>query len=84
MIPPDCDPDGDEAEETHSGKAKKYDSKRDCHIEQPETGQKRKEQHCRYNEFPTLQSLGCLLNQCANNGVGYCPFLLKRKARPES
>ena len=21
---------------------------------------------------------------CANNGVGYCPFLLKRKARPES
>ena len=20
---------------------------------------------------------------CANNGVGYCPFLLKRKARPE-
>ena len=21
---------------------------------------------------------------CANNGVEYCPFLLKRKARPES
>ena len=63
MIPPDCDPDGDEAEEAHSGKAKKCDSKRDCHIEQPETGQKRQEQHRRDNEFPTLQSLGCLFNQ---------------------
>ena len=63
MIPPDCDPDGDEAEETHSGKAKQCDSKRDCHIEQPETCKKRQEQHCRCNEFPTLQSFGCLLDQ---------------------
>ena len=63
VIPPNCDPDCDEAEETHSGKAKKCDSKRNRHIEQPETGQKRQEQHCGYNEFPTLQSLGCLLNQ---------------------
>ena len=42
-MPPDCDPDGDEAEETQPGKAKKCDSKRDCHIEQPETGKKRQD-----------------------------------------
>ena len=55
VIPPDCDPDGDEAEETHSGKAKKCDPKRDRYIKQPETGKKRQEQYCGYNEFPTLQ-----------------------------
>ena len=55
MIPPDCDSDGDEAEETQPGKAKKCDSKRDRYIKQPETGKKRQEQHCRDNEFPTLQ-----------------------------
>ena len=32
VIPPDYDPDCDEAEETHSGKAKKCDSKRDRYI----------------------------------------------------
>lgn len=63
MMPPDCDSDGDEAEETQPGKAKKCDSKWDCHIEQSKTGKKRQEQHFRYNEFPTLQSLGCLFNQ---------------------
>ena len=62
-MPPDCDPDGDEAEETQPGKAKECDSKWDCHIEQLETGKKRQEQHCRCNEFPTLQSFGCLLDQ---------------------
>ena len=62
-MPPDYDPDGDEAEETHSGKAKKSDPKRDRYIKQPETGKKRQEQHCRNNEFPTLQLFGCLLNQ---------------------
>ena len=55
VIPPNGNPDGDEAEETHSGKAKKCDSKRKCNIEQPETGKKRQEQYCGYNEFPTLQ-----------------------------
>ena len=60
-MPPDCDSDGDEAEETQPGKAKKSDSKRDRYIKHPETGKKRQEQHCRYNEFPTLQSFGCLL-----------------------
>ena len=63
VIPPDCDPDGDEAEETHSGKAKKCDPKRNRYIKQPETGKKRQEQHCGYSKFPTLQSLGCLLDQ---------------------
>ena len=63
VIPPNGDPYGDEAEETHSVKAKKCDSKRDRYIEQPQTGKKRQEQHCGYNEFPTLQSLGCLLDQ---------------------
>jgi len=63
VMPPYCDSDGDEAEKTHSGKAKKCDSKRKCNIEQPETGKKRQEQHCCDNEFPTLQSFGCLLNQ---------------------
>ena len=62
-MPPDCDSDGYEAEKAHSGKAKKYDSKRDRYIKQTETGKKRQEQHCRDNEFPTLQSLGCLLDQ---------------------
>ena len=61
-MPPDCDPNDDEAEETQPGKAKECDSKWDCHIEQPETGQKRQEQHCGYNEFPTFKSFGCLLN----------------------
>ena len=60
VIPPDWDPDGDEAEETHSGKAKKCDPERDCYIKQSETGKKRQEQHCCNNEFPTLQSFGCL------------------------
>ena len=55
MIPPNCDPDGDEAEETHFGKAKKCDPERDRYIKQPETGKKRQEQYCGYNEFPTLQ-----------------------------
>ena len=40
MIPPNCDPDGDEAEETHFGKAKKCDPERDRYIKQPETGKK--------------------------------------------
>ena len=57
MVPPNCDPDCDEAEETHSGKAKKCDPKRDRYIKQPETGKKRQEQHCGYNEFPTLHSV---------------------------
>ena len=34
---------------------KKCDPKRDRYIKQPETGKKRQEQHCGYNEFPTLQ-----------------------------
>ena len=75
VIPPDCNPDGDEAEETHSGKAKKCDSKRNRHIEQPETGQKRQEQHCGYNEFPTLQLLSCPLDQ---NGLSHCVLSSRR------
>ena len=63
VTPPNGDSYCDEAEETHSGKAKKCDPKRNRYIEQPETGKKRQEQHCCDNEFPTLQSLGCLLNQ---------------------
>ena len=63
VIPPDCDSDGDEAEETQPGKAKKCDSERNRHIEQPETDKKRQEQHCRDNEFPTLQFFGSLLNK---------------------
>ena len=63
VIPPDCNPDGDEAEETQPGKAKKSDPKRDRYIKRPETGKKRQEQHCCDNEFPTLQSFGCLLDQ---------------------
>jgi hypothetical protein len=41
VIPPDCNPDGDEAEETHSGKAKKSDPQRNRNIEQPKTSKKR-------------------------------------------
>ena len=62
MIPPNGDPDCDEAEETHAGKANKCDPKRDRYIKQSETDKKRQEQHYGYNEFPTLQSLGCLLD----------------------
>ena len=60
-MPPDYDPDGDEAEETHSGKQPCCHRCRNSYIEQTETGKKRQEQHCRYNEFPTLQFLGSLL-----------------------
>ena len=55
VTPPDCDADADKGKEAHSGKAKKCDPKRDRYIKQPETGKKRQEQHCGYNEFPTLQ-----------------------------
>ena len=57
VIPPDCDADADKGKEAHSGKAKKCDPKRDRYIKQPETGKKRQEQHCGYNEFPTLHSV---------------------------
>ena len=63
VMSPNCDPDGDEAEETHSGKTEKSNAQRNRYIQQPETGNKRQEQHCRYNEFPTLQPFGCLFDQ---------------------
>ena len=62
VTPPNGDSYCDEAEETQPGKAKKCDSNRNRHIEQPKTGKKRQEQHCSDNEFPTLQSFGCLLD----------------------
>ena len=63
VIPPNRDPDCDEAQETHSGKAKKSDPQRNRNIKQSKTGKKRQEQHCSNNEFPTLQSFGCLLDK---------------------
>ena len=63
VMSPNCDPDGDEAEETHSGKTEKSNAQRNRYIQQPETGNKRQEQHCGYNEFPTLQPFGCLFDQ---------------------
>ena len=63
VMPPYSYPDSYKTKETHSGKTEKNNPQLDRHIEQSETGKKRQEQHCRDNEFPTLQSLGCLLNQ---------------------
>ena len=63
MPPPDGDPDYDKDEETHSGETEKSDPQRDRDIEQPETGKKRQEQHCGYNEFPALQPFGGQLDQ---------------------
>ena len=45
VIPPNGNPDGDEAEETYFGKAKKCDPERDRCIKQPETSQKRYVRH---------------------------------------
>ena len=62
VIPPDCDPDGDEAEKTHSGKTKKYDPKRDGDVECSESGEERQKQCCGYYELPTFQAFDDLTN----------------------
>ena len=51
VIPPNCDPDGDEAEETQPGKQPCCHRCRNSYIEQPETDKKRQEQHCHSNEI---------------------------------
>ena len=62
MPPPNRNSHGYKRQQAHACQRPRRYCYRDCHIEQPETGKKRQEQHCRYNEFPTLQFLGSLLN----------------------
>ena len=63
MPPPNGNPYCHEAKETQTRKTEKSNSNRNRYIEQSQTSKKRQEQHCRDNEFPTLQPFGNLLNQ---------------------
>ena len=51
VIPPDCNPDGDKAEEAQPGKQPCCHRCRNSYIEHPETDKKRQEQHCHSNEI---------------------------------
>ena len=63
VIPPDCGTDCNKGKEAQSGYAPNAYRKRDGDVECSESGEECQEQHCGYNEFPTLQSFGGLFYQ---------------------